>query len=148
MSYYSGLAVSTASLGSRITSPAVTSGSTSVSATATTSTPANSQAVGNGNGLTTPSKIGVGVGVGVGVPLLLLGAFLLWRRGKKRRAVDVPSEKGASESSASAQPTTMDRKNAAELSNTDAEMAEMPNSKVSPHELPSNQRGPSELEGR
>ena len=148
MSYYSGLAVSTASLGSRITSPAVTSGSTSVSATTTASTPANSAAVGNGNGLTTSSKIGVGVGVGVGVPLLLLGAFLLWRRGKKRRAVDVPSEKGVSESIAPAQAATTDRKHATELSNADAEVAEMPSNKVSPHEMPLNQRGPSELEGR
>lgn len=101
--YYSGLAISTASVPSRTSTTSSgtsdpTSSTTLTSAGATSTSSGTASTSGPSSGLSSSAKIGLGVGVGVGVPLLgLLAAIvvLLMRRRKPGRGekVSYPSEK-------------------------------------------------------
>ncbi|CZT14060.1 uncharacterized protein RCC_00035 [Ramularia collo-cygni] len=144
--YYSGLAVSTASVPSR----------TSSSSTSSPSTPAATSTAAKGaakSGLSGSSKIALGVGIGIGVPLILLAAtivfLLIRRRGSGRREHDsvsltnmVPGSP-APEYKADKSPQQM----SGEMSIDHSDMAELPSTRPT-GELQAWKASPAELDGR
>lgn len=146
MAYYSGLAVSTASISSRTSMSGTATSSAGPASSTTASDNANSS-----SGLSSSAKIGLGVGVGVGVPLILLAVAILLvvlrRKKPSQRSGSAVSPTKSFPDSPVPEYRAVGQEKPSELSTVHSGMNELPAGKPT-HELPSGRAAPSELENR